>query len=126
MNNKIDKTIKQLLKISALMSCDIFTSNLEGFCDKKMYQELNKAIKLLKKLTTVMDTFEIDYDYDYENQCDVSVNQIVYDLNSKAGNEFKEKIYPQIKFLIRQLDNVEYDSAKTLTTRYKNKNSTDQ
>ena len=122
----MNKTIKQLENISALMSCDIFMSDLEGFSDVKMYQELNKAINLLKKLTSVMDAFEIDYDYDEENQCEVSVNQIVYELNSKAGNEFKEKIYPQIKFLIRQLDNVEYDSAKTLTTRYNNKKTTDQ
>ena len=77
--------------------------------------------KLLNKLIQVMEIFEIDYDYDYENQCDISVNQIVYELNSKAGNEFKEKIYPQIKFLIRQLDNVEYDSSKTRTTRYNNR-----
>ena len=122
----MNKTIKQLENISALMSCDIFMSDLEGFSDVKMYQELNKAINLLKKLTSVMEIFEIDYDYDYENQCDVSVNQIVYDLNSKAGNEFKEKIYPQIKFLIHQLDYIKYDSAKTRITRYNNKKTTDQ
>ena len=122
----MNKTIKQLENISALMSCDIFMSDLEGFSDVKMYQELNKAINLLKKLTSVMEIFEIDYDYDYENQCDVSVNQIVYDLNSKAGNEFKEKIYPQIKFLIHQLDYIKYDSAKTRITRYNNKKTNDQ
>ena len=81
--------------------------------------------KLLNKLIQVMEIFEVDYDYDYENQCEVSVNQIVYELNSKAGNEFKQRIYPQIKFLIRQLDNVEYDSSKTRITRYNKTKSID-
>lgn len=81
--------------------------------------------KLLNKLIKVMEIFEIDYDYDYENQCEVSVNQIVYELNSKAGSEFKEKIYPQIKFLIRQLDNVEYNSSKTRIIRYNKTKSID-